>query len=754
MGLQALRRAVRVAFGPPFSSLHSVLRSAALLPLLTVHSSVDAAAALGDALGPVVMVPVHNSPDDVRRCIESLLEHTPTWAPILVIDDASPDRTAVDAVRQRAPDAAHRVVLFHHEVNAGFVGSCNDAFAICEARDVVLVNSDVAVGPEWLERITAAARSSNTVATVSTLTNHGTILSVPLRNRPGPMPAGLDVAEAARRVAAAAACTRPVIPTGVGHCLYVTRAALDVLGGFDPVFAPGYGEEVDFCLRAAEHGFLNVLADDVFVFHQGGSSFGTSPAKLQLQADHEAIVNRRHPRYEANRQQVEAATGTAFSDALARARRALTGIGVVVDGFCLGPQLMGTQRFVVETACALADDPGVAQVDLFTPLEVPQYVLAAVQGRPRLRLRPSAAYELVDDRYDVALRPFQVDHPVQLQWMRQLADVVVVTQLDLIAYHNPAYFGTDETWQRYRDITAATFDVVDGVAFISGHSRDEAVREGLLRRQHHAAVTHCGIDHRSGVAEPRRPAGGMRSGFVLVLGASYLHKNRMFAVELWAALRARGFAGQLALVGPEPDHGSSNASEAAWCAANPLLAAEVVAMPAVDEDEKAWLLANAALVVYPTLSEGFGMVPFEAALAGVPVLSTRQGALHEVLPADLATLSSLLPQHAVPLAERLLTDSEFRAQQVQVLADAARGFTWQASAASLVDLLHRSLAEPAGRRVDGLPPAPAATRSRLVDAAVGAVRSQQWLHRLLVGEGTRRQASLRRAANWMRRKLG
>jgi hypothetical protein len=136
------------------------------------------------------------------------------------------------------------------------------------------------------------------------------------------------------------------------------------------------------------------------------------------------------------------------------------------------------------------------------------------------------------------------------------------------------------------------------------------------------------------------------------------------------------------------------------------------------------------------------------------VLTTRQGALHEVLPADLATLSSLLPQHAVPLAERLLTDSEFRAQQVQVLADAARGFTWQASAASLVDLLHRSLAEPAGRRVDGLPPAPGATQSRLVDAAVGAVRSQQWLHRLLVGEGTRRQASLRRAANWMRRKLG
>lgn len=724
------------------------------MPLLTVHSTVEAAAALDGAPGPVVVVPVYNSPDDVRACIDSLLRHTPAWAPILVIDDASPDAAAVDAVRELAPEAAHRVVLHRHEVNAGFVGSCNHAFVIAGRRDVVLVNSDVAVGPEWLERLVAAAGSSNTVATVSTLTNHGTILSVPVRNRPGPLPDGMSVDDAARRVASAASCTRPVIPTGVGHCLYVTRTALDVLDGFDPVFAPGYGEEVDFCQRAAEHGFLNVLADDVFVFHKGGSSFGTSPAKLQLQADHEAIVNRRHPRYEANRQQVEAATGTAFSDALGRARRALTGTTVAVDGFCLGPQLMGTQRFVVETACALAADPDVAAVDLFTPEEVPEYVVAATAGHPRLHLRPMAAYESVPEHYDAALRPFQVDHPVQLQWMRQLADVAVVTQLDLIAYHNPAYFGTDEAWQRYRDLTVATFDVVDGVAFISEHSREEAAREGLLRRSHHSAVTHCGIDHRSGAVVAQPPTNGsLRPGFVLVLGASYLHKNRMFAVELWASLRARGFTGQLALVGPEPDHGSTNGAEREWCAANPALAAEVVALPAVGEAEKAWLLSHAALVAYPTLSEGFGMVPFEAALAGVPTLTTRQGALDEVLPAALATLSSLRPGDAVPLAERLIGDHAFRAEQVALLAAAAGGFTWSRSATALVDLLRRALAEPTGRRTDGLPPAPGAARSRLVDAAVGAVRRNRLVHTMLVGEGTRRQAALRRAANWMRRKV-
>lgn len=712
---------------------------------------------MGDARGPLVAVPVYNSPVDVAACIGSLLRHTPPEVPILVIDDASPDVTSVDSVRNLPPSVPNTVVLLEHERNTGFVGSCNDAFAAGGRRDVVLVNSDVVVGAEWLQRMAAAADSSNTVATVSALTNHGSILSVPNRNHPGPLPEGMSVDMAALRVAQAAARSRPVLPTGVGHCLYVTRTAIDVVGGFDPVFAPGYGEEVDFCLRAAEHGLLNVLADDVFVFHKGGSSFGISPEKARLQADHEAIVNARHPRYEAYRLPFETSNRGAFALALGRARRALTGITVAVDGFCLGAEMMGTQRFVVETACALADAGGVDRVDLYVPLDVPEYVHRAAAGHPRLRVRPHAAFELAADRCDVALRPYQVDHPVQLQWMRHMADVALVTQLDLIAYHNPGYFASDEVLRAYREITAATFDIVDGVAFISQHSMNEAAREGLLGGHHHCAVTHCGIDHRSDAQQPLRPAGapGLREGFVLVLGAAYLHKHRMHAVETWRLLREQGFGGQLALVGPTPANGSSVAAEQNWSAENPELAAHVITLPSVSEAEKAWLLRHAALVAYPTLSEGFGMVPFEAALAGTPVLSTRQGALDEVLPSGLCTLDSMLPADAVGLAQRLLVDHEFREQQVLLLASAAETFTWERSAAALVHLMRRALDQPTGRSTLDLPAPPVARRSRawMVDRVVGMLGSFEPLRRLAVGDGTRRQAALRRGANWMRRKL-
>ncbi len=72
--------------------------------------------------------------------------------------------------------------------NLGFVGNVNAAFEQAAPADVVVVNSDVIVGPGWLEGLRAAAYADETVATASTLTNHGTIVSVPRRNAPSPAP--------------------------------------------------------------------------------------------------------------------------------------------------------------------------------------------------------------------------------------------------------------------------------------------------------------------------------------------------------------------------------------------------------------------------------------------------------------------------------------------------------------------------------------------------------------------------------------
>ena len=67
-------------------------------------------------------------------------------------------------------------------------------------------------------------------------------------------------------------------------------------------------------------------------------------------------------------------------------------------------------------------------------------------------------------------------------------------------------------------------------------------------------------------------------------------------------------------------------------ALRPRVAGAVIDFAAVSEAEKAWLLERAQLVIYPTVHEGFGLVPFEAADHGVPCMWAKGTSLSELLP--------------------------------------------------------------------------------------------------------------------------
>src|SRR5205823_4970577 len=57
-------------------------------------------------------------------------------------------------------------------------------------------------------------------------------------------------------------------------------------------------EENDFCQRAIRSGFVNLIADDTFVFHKGAGSFGAGSSERV--ARNLALVNAKHPNYAAD----------------------------------------------------------------------------------------------------------------------------------------------------------------------------------------------------------------------------------------------------------------------------------------------------------------------------------------------------------------------------------------------------------------------------------------------------------------------
>ena len=56
-------------------------------------------------------------------------------------------------------------------------------------------------------------------------------------------------------------------------------------------FGKGYGEENDWCLRASKAGFVNLLAEDVYVYHAGQISFGLDEGGEYDQGQHDADVD-------------------------------------------------------------------------------------------------------------------------------------------------------------------------------------------------------------------------------------------------------------------------------------------------------------------------------------------------------------------------------------------------------------------------------------------------------------------------------
>jgi glycosyltransferase involved in cell wall biosynthesis/GT2 family glycosyltransferase len=651
--------------------------------------------------GAVVVIPVYGAHDLFTRCLHSVLAHTPKDVAILVADDASPDPASLALARELEAAGAleHDLYWLRQEQNLGFVGNVNAAFAATAPADVVIVNSDVVVADGWFDGLRDAALSDSTVATSTALTNHGTIVSVPWRNDPTSMlPQDRTLDEQAALIRDRSLRLYPRIPTMIGHCAYVRRAAIDLVGPFDLAFSPGYGEEVDFSERCVLAGMQHVLADDVLVLHSGGGSFGgTKEEPHPVQAEHERLLASRYPFYHRWVEEVSEDRNGRLARALAIASQALRGRRVTIDARCLGPMITGTQVAVLELIGALVRT-GEVRVRAIVPSDLGEHARQALESMMVERVRAIDAEDAIPD--DIIHRPYQVTSASDLPFLAGLGDRLVLTHHDLIAYRNPAYHASVDAWWQYRRTTTEALAWASVVCFVSQHGADDAIAEDLVPPTR-ARVSYNGVDHQilKLDPEPVRPASAPADlgdrPFVVCLGTEFRHKNRAFALKLLAALRERhGWEGRLVLGGPTVSHGSSGGDEAAILATRPELRDHVVHLAAVSEAEKAWLFREAKAVLYPTTYEGFGLVPFEAAEAGTPCLFAPVASLPEVLPDATAALVPWDAQASADACIDILEQPKAAQRLVDEVRAAASRLTWDATARAVLDAYDEAVRLP------------------------------------------------------------
>lgn len=241
---------------------------------------------------PTVIVPIFNAPAEVKDCLEALMRNTTSPCELLLIDDCSTDK-AIGKLLVKYEGRPH-ITILRNEKNLGYTRTVN--LGIGRAKhDVVLLNSDTRVTPRWLENLCYAAYRAPNVATVTAISDNSGAFSVPHEGS-NVLPDWLGDDRTGRLISAASGGIYPESPTGNGFCMYVKRQALNEIGTFDHhSFPRGYGEENDFCMRAAKAGWKHLVDDSTFVFHTRSASFGEE--KQALIETSAQVLREKHPEY-------------------------------------------------------------------------------------------------------------------------------------------------------------------------------------------------------------------------------------------------------------------------------------------------------------------------------------------------------------------------------------------------------------------------------------------------------------------------
>jgi GT2 family glycosyltransferase len=220
-----------------------------------------------------VVVVSYNSGDRLRACVELL--SSDRAIEVVVVDNASKD----DSVAV-VGDLPVRVLAL--DVNLGFGGGCNAGWRSGDAPYVLFLNPDARMGPTDVLQLADVLERTGAGAVGPRIVDEEGNLEWSLRRFPE-VRSIFGQALFAHRVFPQAAWSDEVIRDVEryeresacdwvsGACLLVTRALLNMIGGFDEGFFM-YCEDVDLCKRIWGSGRKVTYTPAVVCTHAGGTS--------------------------------------------------------------------------------------------------------------------------------------------------------------------------------------------------------------------------------------------------------------------------------------------------------------------------------------------------------------------------------------------------------------------------------------------------------------------------------------------------
>ena len=249
----------------------------------------------------IIIVSHNGLRQTTEPCLESIFKNAPRVDfEVIVVDNNSSDDTPAYLIDMMEREPRLRCVF--NKSNRGFAGGNNDGLKIASGSFLILLNSDCIVTNNWIDGLTAPLAQ-----------DPGIGLAGPVSNSVGNE----------QRIFTSSTTPEQIIEEGrtwvsnslggrfetemLGFfCIAMRRDVFDLVGMLDETFGLGFYEDDDYCMRVRHAGYRLICAEDVFVYHKGGGSFGLiangarkimKENRRKLKIKHPLYHNRIHPRH-------------------------------------------------------------------------------------------------------------------------------------------------------------------------------------------------------------------------------------------------------------------------------------------------------------------------------------------------------------------------------------------------------------------------------------------------------------------------
>ncbi|SFU20862.1 Glycosyltransferase, GT2 family [Algoriphagus locisalis] len=212
-----------------------------------------------------VVLPNYNGKELLDRYLPftfQALENSKCKYEIILVDDASQD-DSVTFTQENHPT----ITIIQNAQNKGFSFSCNQGIMAAKHDLVLLINSDIKLAPDYLEKLLPYFRDSSTFGVMGKiLDKSGDHVEVAAKI---PRFNGYKL-KSDKQVYPTTSLAEKIPTTFLSgaNCLLDRKKLLE-LEGFDEIYSPFYAEDLDLSIRAWKLGWNSYYEHEATCFHLG-----------------------------------------------------------------------------------------------------------------------------------------------------------------------------------------------------------------------------------------------------------------------------------------------------------------------------------------------------------------------------------------------------------------------------------------------------------------------------------------------------